>query len=546
MKEIVSFLKDLREEVLIFPSSDLLVHVDSNKTCKYEKNGDVDLQKLREILKKAHSLEKKSGINPICISKGIVRITNNSKTNIAPIFLIPVELEFIKSNDGYTLVELEDEKILNPYLVNQFKIPAEQEASIKEIEDFQSLCNVHAENCEKEVSFIGNFHPKRFSFLREIDELIVKENGYSDALNEICGNESTYRNIQLQTNYPLFRNDDDQLQVYDKLSEASVVVQGPPGTGKSQVIGNLLGNMLNSNKSVLLCSEKKVALDVIENKLNSKGLHLLSFQIPSRHPNRAFIFELKNGWDFFNQLKPKPIQLCFTDFQNQSKIYNLINKEAQKQKCSTIELIELIERNRKTDFQLVKHGAIGIETYNSSLNIIKQIPVKVLSVAKTINPNVLNESFLKFSEELAPVIKVLNELKSKRKIIVWKDLHLILYQLLQFHSFKQDSYKRFGRFIQEKNEFKRLEKDYYNNRRILETLDSEQQHWLKHPSQQELEFLYDLFKKKHLLKYRVKWFFTWRKWSRSPGANPESQIKNKIKYNKKKARQSKLETGCLT
>ena len=105
--------------------------------------------------------------------------------------------------------------------------------------------------------------------MREIDELIVKENGYSDALNEICGNESTYRNIQLQTNYPLFRNDDDQLQVYDKLSEASVVVQGPPGTGMSQVIGNLLGNMLNSNKSVLLCSEKKVALDVIENKLTS-------------------------------------------------------------------------------------------------------------------------------------------------------------------------------------------------------------------------------------------------------------------------------------
>ena len=541
MKEIVSFLKDLREEVLIFPNSDLLVHIDSNKTCKYEKSGDLDLQKLRGILKKANSLERKSGINPICISKGIVRITNNFKTNIAPIFLIPVELEFIKSNDSYTLVELEEEKILNPYLVNQFKIPAEEEASIKEIEDFQSACNVHSEDCEEEISFVGNFHPKRFSFLREIDELIDKEKGYSDALNEICGNESSGRKIQLKTNYHLFRNDDDQLQVYDKLSEASVVVQGPPGTGKSQVIGNLLGDMLNSNKSVLLCSEKKVALDVIENKLNSKGLNLLSFQIPSRHPNRAFIFELKNGWDFFNQLKPKPIQLCFKDFQKQLNIYNVINEEAQKQKCSTFELIELIERNRKTDFQLGKRDNIRIDTYNSSLNIIKQIPVKVLSIAKTINPIVLNEAFLKFSKELAPVIKVLNELKSKRKKIVWKDLHLILYQLLQFHSFKQDSYNKYGHFIREKDEFKRLEKDYYNNRRIIEALDSEQQHWLRHPSLQELEFLYDLFKKKHLLKYKIKWFFTWRKWSRSPSANPESQIKNRIKYNKKKARQSTLE-----
>ena len=542
MKEIVALLKDLREEILIFPNNDLLVHIDSKKTHEHETKGNTDLQKLRKIIRSANFLEKKSGINPTCISEGLVRIHSNSKTNLAPIFLIPVEVEINKACDDYKLIELEEGKILNPYLINQFKIRANDESSIKEIEDFQLACKVNSDDCIKDISFIGNFHPKRFSFLREIEELLEEKNGYSDALKEICGVESIERKIQLQSNTALFRNDDDQLQVYDKLSEASIVVQGPPGTGKSQVIGNLLGNMLNSNQSALLCSEKKVALDVIQNKLASKGLDFLSFQIPSRYPNRSLVYELKKGWDIFNQLKTRPTKLCFKELQKQSKLFHLIDKEATRQECTPLEIIELIEKNRKKDLLLNKQTSLGIKTYNSSVDVLQLIPGHVLSMAKTINPSVLSESFLKFSNELVPVIEVLNELKSNKKTVTWNDLHAVLYELLQFHSFKQDSYKKFGRFIvEQKNEFICLENDYYKNKLTIDTLGSDQQHWMKNPSPEELDFLYDLFKKKHLLKYRIKWFFTWRKWSRSPAANPESQIKNRIKYNKRKIRQGTLE-----
>ena len=136
MKEIVALLKDLREEILIFPNNDLLVHIDSKKTHEHETKGNTDLQKLRKIIRSANFLEKKSGINPTCISEGLVRIHSNSKTNLAPIFLIPVEVEINKACDDYKLIELEEGKILNPYLINQFKIRANDESSIKEIEDF--------------------------------------------------------------------------------------------------------------------------------------------------------------------------------------------------------------------------------------------------------------------------------------------------------------------------------------------------------------------------------------------------------------------------
>ncbi len=542
MKEIVSFLKELRKEVLIFPKNDLLVDIDSKITCKHEPNGNIDFQKLRKILRTAKFLEKKSGINPTCISEGLVRINSNSKTYLTPIFLIPVEIEINASCENYKLEELGEGKILNPYLINQFKINAINESAIKEIEDFHLFCGVSPDDCVKDISFIGNFHPKRFSFLREIEELADENNSYSDALKEICGIESIARNIQLQSDLALFRNDDDQLQVYDKLSEASIVVQGPPGTGKSQVIGNLLGNVLNSNQFALLCSEKKVALNVIQKKLISKGLGFLSFQIPSKHPNRSLIYELKKGWDIFNQIKSRPIKICFKELQKQSKIFNLIDKEAKRQECSIVEIIELIERNRKLDHRLNNQTNLGIATFNSSIGVLEQIPGSVLSIAKTIKPVVLNESFLKFSKELDAVIEILNELNSNKKTVIWKDLHSILYELLQFHSFKKDSYVKFGRFIYaQKDQFQKLEKDYYNNKRIIDALDADQQHWIKDPSHEELDFLYDLFKKKHLLKYKIKWFITWRKWSRTPAAKPESQIKNRIKYNKRKLRQSSLE-----
>ncbi len=47
----------------------------------------------------------------------------------------------------------------------------------------------------------------------------------------------------------------------------AVVVEGPPGTGKSQTITSLVTNFVLNDKSVLLVSEKKAALDVVYSRL---------------------------------------------------------------------------------------------------------------------------------------------------------------------------------------------------------------------------------------------------------------------------------------
>lgn len=53
----------------------------------------------------------------------------------------------------------------------------------------------------------------------------------------------------------------------------SLVVQGPPGTGKSQLISNLISDFIARGKNVLVVCQKRVALDVVYERLKEKQLH---------------------------------------------------------------------------------------------------------------------------------------------------------------------------------------------------------------------------------------------------------------------------------
>ena len=56
------------------------------------------------------------------------------------------------------------------------------------------------------------------------------------------------------------------------ISGKSVVVQGPPGSGKSQLICNLMADFAARGKRVLLVCQKRVALDVVYQRLQTIGM----------------------------------------------------------------------------------------------------------------------------------------------------------------------------------------------------------------------------------------------------------------------------------
>jgi very-short-patch-repair endonuclease len=55
-------------------------------------------------------------------------------------------------------------------------------------------------------------------------------------------------------------------------AEKCLVIHGPPGTGKSQVICNLIADALSRDERVLVCCQKRAALDVVYQRLEKHGL----------------------------------------------------------------------------------------------------------------------------------------------------------------------------------------------------------------------------------------------------------------------------------
>ena len=63
------------------------------------------------------------------------------------------------------------------------------------------------------------------------------------------------------------------IQRHDDGSPGGIVVQGPPGTGKSQLIANLLCEVLAQGKTALVVCQKRAALEVVSARLAVLGLH---------------------------------------------------------------------------------------------------------------------------------------------------------------------------------------------------------------------------------------------------------------------------------
>jgi hypothetical protein len=106
----------------------------------------------------------------------------------------------------------------------------------------------------------------------DLEELFLKrtsiENGERDSverfnyLNKVK-EENTF------TPFPIDASQENSLKAVK--TGKSIVVQGPPGSGKSQMICNLISDHIARGKKVLMVCQKRVALDVVYERLQSQG-----------------------------------------------------------------------------------------------------------------------------------------------------------------------------------------------------------------------------------------------------------------------------------
>jgi very-short-patch-repair endonuclease len=343
---------------------------------------------------------------------------------------------------------------------------------IAKIENFFELNkNIDLENFElqKGMNLIASFSNKGYLFLFDkSDEALI--NDYEEILNddgEIIENFSSLLNGFIEENPKAFMEEvedewheqaipeklvfespvplnDEQKQVLMALQKPDcnfMILEGPPGTGKSHTITAIICKALLEKKSVLVLSDKKEALDVVEEKIAdtlNKVRHEDDFQNPilrlgkagnkfyrivqgqainkikehySAYKHRKGEYDklrenefcdleknIKENIDYFDNINIEDVEFYFTNFEKFSK-FNWINS-LEENKIDLLRIRSGIERLRnydgslKVDIKLLNDSNFNLlREYQNSLEALGEIRANFKKENKNIDINSLINEF---------------------------------------------------------------------------------------------------------------------------------------------------------
>ncbi len=154
-----------------------------------------------------------------------------------------------------------------------------------------------------ENAVIGFFPQSSSDLLQDYDELLKKldpksSDSLESSLNAACDLlPASHRPVfspvadSSEPDQPVIYSDPSQRAAV-RTSRASrlLVVDGPPGTGKSQTIVNLVADTLARGGKVAVVCEKRVALDVVKQRLDQAGLGHLSAVVHDVQDDRKVLY----------------------------------------------------------------------------------------------------------------------------------------------------------------------------------------------------------------------------------------------------------------
>tara|TARA_B100001287_G_scaffold274204_1_gene279059 strand:+ start:13927 stop:17166 length:3240 start_codon:yes stop_codon:yes gene_type:complete len=531
LEDIRIHLVDLLSEVSIFPTRDLLVNLEENKCIPYRRDGLSNDEKVQSILREARAIERKTGVSPLCLAYGVYKHEHNGNSIKTPLFFRNVESD--SRNEKTILFKNLGEPELNPFIKKKFF----NNRAVSSINNFEDLINcslLSEKKIDNSKVYLGNFDPKRFAFIREIKNILEQPNSHSTALVEIYGNEVENNVTLMRKEHGLFQLDDDQAKLATSINKQSTLVHGPPGTGKSQVLSNFLGQALLNKKKSLFISEKYPAIDVICSKLEEKGLATLFFKIPAKNSNRACIDALKSSWEKLENTSQIFNKRCFENLTLNRNKFNLMKQVAEKENCSELTLIEVIENPHLDLSKRTSIDNIKFSDLNALERAWNSIPSGKANILKHFKKKGIDLGFKALQKEVIKAITIFNEIGDVED---WQSAKKHLTKSLAYYSFMSEPYTKYGIHLEHKGIFfLKHHRDYQKLQRKLKDLELKEQHWKKAPTFDELTFLLKRFtKKKNLLSLMSRWV-TWRKFTRTPQLNPIQQIEQRKTYLKVRSR----------
>lgn len=250
---------------------------------------------IKKILNQQKEFQQQAGVQVLCLVKEVLQWQDEKGRELqSPLYLYPLQSITDKINQTVDF-ELNGARFLNPFLEHFFqqKFEINLEGWI-EHNNFPSSWSIIHKN------IIGNFHYHRFVLLKDYDNYFQDDNFEKSILRHFFQRENSWIKNATSNNFDvIFPMDGDQHAVFDAIvNGANLTVEGPPGSGKSQVLTNLLFHAAKAQQQVVLCSEKRTALQVVAEKLKSVGLGDFCEDIANQQEaKRDFVTALKTTWE---------------------------------------------------------------------------------------------------------------------------------------------------------------------------------------------------------------------------------------------------------
>ncbi|MDE0151088.1 MAG: DUF4011 domain-containing protein [Bdellovibrionales bacterium] len=284
------------------------VSIDDREVEKILKDKNTILSNLNELetkkyLQNMHTKNRlymqETGNNIVFLSLGFLSYLEGKQKYKAPLVLIPIVLSRKSNRSGYSFRANSDEAEFNlsllEYLKNRHEIyipELEEDLPLDEsgidLDKIFDIFNSKIEdiedwNIEAKESYISLFKFQKITMFRDLEDYSehFKSHPLLEPLNKSSNvpfsplnwKNNDLKSIDFKNIFCTMDYDSSQLRaVLEADSGSSFILQGPPGTGKSQTITNVISQLLCKGKKVLFVAQKKVALDVVKQRLEDIGI----------------------------------------------------------------------------------------------------------------------------------------------------------------------------------------------------------------------------------------------------------------------------------
>lgn len=280
------------------------------------------MERVAESIRKlAQSSIEETGNNILYLAFGCLEWAEKNKSFFAPLILLPVELSKTTNRGGsktFNLSASDDAPVANVTLKERLRGDFGIELPLPDLGAESVNLEYYLKAVAESVSELTDWHVHpylnltlfNFSGLGLFEDLVPEVVQGSPLVRHLLAAEVSDEELpdeadviaddvhvdqpEIAERVPVLIAEADASQfaaIADVMAGRSLVIEGPPGTGKSQTITNMIANALHTGKRVLFVAEKKVALDVVHNRLAEAGLKPYCLRIESDKTNKKKVYD---------------------------------------------------------------------------------------------------------------------------------------------------------------------------------------------------------------------------------------------------------------